>query len=103
MRILIVSNLYPPYYLGGYEIRCALVAEGLRQAGHNVRVLTSRYGLDCRGPIADEVNGLRIQRILGQYNLGPQDPVRWSYFLTMVRPQLRGAFNFLRVLDVFKP
>jgi glycosyltransferase involved in cell wall biosynthesis len=103
MRILVVSNLYPPYYLGGYEIRCALVAEGLRQAGHNVRVLTSRYGLDCRGPIADEVNGLRIQRILGQYNLGPQDPVRWSYFLTMVRPQLRDAYNFLRVLDEFKP
>lgn len=45
MKILVVSNLYPPHYLGGYELGCRDVVEGLRSLGHDVRVLTSRYGV----------------------------------------------------------
>ena len=41
MRILIVSNLYPPKVLGGYEIACAKVADALVARGHDVTVLTS--------------------------------------------------------------
>ena len=41
MRILIVSNLYPPHVLGGYELACRNVVEGLRDRGHDVDVLTS--------------------------------------------------------------
>lgn len=103
MRILIVSNLYPPYYVGGYELRCALAAEGLCDAGHNVRVLTSRFGLGRKGPTEDQVNGVRVERVLGQYDVGPQDPIGWPYFLAMVRPQLRDAKSFIRILDEFKP
>ena len=53
MRVLIVSNLYPPHYCGGYEVRCAQVAEALVRAGHQVEVLTSLYGLptDDRGRV----------------------------------------------------
>lgn len=43
MRILVITNLYPPYYLGGYELRCRVVVEGLRLRGHQVKVLTSDY------------------------------------------------------------
>ena len=50
MRILIVSNLYPPHYEGGYEVRCAQVAEALTRAGHDVCVLTSRHGLRAGAP-----------------------------------------------------
>lgn len=46
MRLLFLSNLYPPYDLGGFEQWCQEVAVRLRQHGHIVRVLTSRYGLD---------------------------------------------------------
>jgi glycosyltransferase involved in cell wall biosynthesis len=45
MRILIVSNRYPPYYTGGYELNCTEAVIGLRQAGHQVRVLTSAWGI----------------------------------------------------------
>jgi hypothetical protein len=45
MRILVVTNLYPPHYQGGYEVRCAQVAEALRASGHDVCVLTSTHGL----------------------------------------------------------
>ena len=41
MRILIVSNLFPPAVLGGYELACAKVAGALRDRGHDVRVLTA--------------------------------------------------------------
>lgn len=41
MKILVVSNLFPPDVLGGYEILCAQVCRALRARGHEVRVLTS--------------------------------------------------------------
>ncbi|HEX8673910.1 MAG TPA: glycosyltransferase, partial [Longimicrobium sp.] len=44
MRILVVSNLYPPHFIGGYELGCATVVEALRRRGHQVAVLTSTYG-----------------------------------------------------------
>lgn len=43
MRILVLTNFYPPYYVGGYELGCRDVVEGLRARGHEVRVLTSTY------------------------------------------------------------
>lgn len=49
MRILIVSNLYPPVVIGGYELACARVTEGLRRRGHDVRVLTTWSHLPVAG------------------------------------------------------
>lgn len=40
MRILVVSNLYPPVARGGYEVECSAVVERL-SASHEVLVLTS--------------------------------------------------------------
>jgi len=40
-----MSNLYPPYYIGGYELSCQEVVNQLRRRGHRVFVLTSTYGL----------------------------------------------------------
>ena len=44
MKILVVSNLYPPHVLGGYEILCGQVVDRLRGRGHEVSVLTSDHG-----------------------------------------------------------
>lgn len=49
MRILFLSNLYPPAGNGGYEQWCQEVAEGLLARGHAIRVLTTGRG---RGPHA---------------------------------------------------
>ena len=46
MRILIVSNFYPPHFLGGYELGCHDVAQALEARGHQVAILTSCYGVD---------------------------------------------------------
>jgi len=45
MKIFVLSNLYLPYYIGGYELRCKEVVDGLRRRGYSVFVLTSTYGL----------------------------------------------------------
>lgn len=45
MRILIISNFYPPHYIGGYELGCCRVVEALRSRGYDVKVLTSTYGV----------------------------------------------------------
>lgn len=44
MRILIISNLYPPNVVGGYERLCFEVTSGLAALGHEMVVLTSDYG-----------------------------------------------------------
>lgn len=42
MRILVLSNLYPPDFIGGYELACAQVVDALRARRHEVQVLTAR-------------------------------------------------------------
>jgi len=44
MNILIMSNLYPPHILGGYEILCAQVVAYLQERGHTCHILTSDHG-----------------------------------------------------------
>ena len=44
MRILVVSNLYPPSVLGGYELSCSQAADALVRLCHEVLVLTTQPG-----------------------------------------------------------
>ncbi len=46
MRILVISNFYPPHFIGGYELGCRDVVDALRRRGHDVRVLTSMHGVN---------------------------------------------------------
>src|SRR2546423_637092 len=41
VRMLFLCHFYPPGSIRGHEIRCHRTAEGLRQKGHDVRVLTT--------------------------------------------------------------
>ena len=59
MRLLLISNLYPPLELGGYEQLCEEVAASLELRGHQVTVLTSNYGVKGRS-----LNEARVHRIL---------------------------------------
>jgi glycogen(starch) synthase len=46
MNILVLTNLYPPHYLGGYELICHAVVNNLRKRGHTVRILTSNHRVE---------------------------------------------------------
>ena len=41
MRVLLVTNLFPPDTLGGYELLAADLARSLRARGHDVQILTT--------------------------------------------------------------
>lgn len=43
MRILFISNFYPPCHRGGYEEWCQEIALRFAAAGHQIRVLTSTF------------------------------------------------------------
>lgn len=59
MRILFVSNLYPPNVVGGYEELCHEVAARFAAKGHEVAVLTS-----CYGGQASEIAGQTVHQSL---------------------------------------
>jgi glycosyltransferase involved in cell wall biosynthesis len=46
MKILFLSNFYPPHHIGGYGMLCLEVAESLGRRGHTFNVLTSTHGVD---------------------------------------------------------
>src|SRR5262245_51765419 len=122
MKILMVSNFYPPYYVGAYEHWCALVAEGLHQRGHDVKVLTSRSGAPSTGPFQENIRGVKVERLLGQYQYEFRE-LGWACVLARkyidrqkhdmvhepldgligVRPQLQDVRDFARAVDEFKP
>lgn len=59
MKILLVTNLYPPQELGGYGRSMADFAWGLMQRGHHVQVLCadeSYLGTSGNGPSGEEVD-----------------------------------------------
>ena len=59
MKILFLTNLYPPNIVGGYERLCFDVVSGLAARGHQTIVLTSDYG----GKV-DDFLGQRVERSL---------------------------------------
>ena len=65
MKILVVSNLYPPHHIGGYELGCRDVVEKLRARGHRVQVLTSSFR---RHDVNDSADETSIERSLHLYS-----------------------------------
>ena len=62
MRLLLVGNLYPPHFLGGYEILCRNAALELRERGHEVEILTSDWGVGR--PRSEEEDRIPVHRRL---------------------------------------
>lgn len=101
MKILIVSNLFPPFYVGGFEIRCEQVSRALAARGHEVSVLTSHHG--AKGSKVED-NGITVHRILDLYqpfaNKGSKETLpfkldRLSRWMT-TRRNYRTALKLLR-------
>lgn len=96
LKILVVSNFYPPYYIGGYEIGCRDVVEGLKNKGHEVKVLTSTYGLNK--PETDE----SIYRWL-ETDLEWKAKKGFPYLMSLLKKEINNQKAFKRLLDIYKP
>ena len=53
-RILVITNMYPPHHLGGYELSCRDVMDRLRERGHEIEILTTDMRLDGIADPGDE-------------------------------------------------
>ena len=66
MKILVISNLYPPHGIGGYEERCFNTVNTLKERGHDVHVLTSDHKVEGRQSV-EEPHVTRKLRVHGFY------------------------------------
>lgn len=98
MRILVISNLYPPFFMGGYELGCWDVVEGLKKRGHEVKVFTSTYGVN-KLVYDDSVYRIFSERYpLKNYG-------RWKilYFIPLLLSELNDWRRFLQFYKKISP
>ncbi len=103
MKILVVSNFYPPDIHGGYELGCEQVVEALRGRGHEVLVLTSAPGLPA--PDAPGVlRSLQLSDIWDTYSDERHAPA--GFWRKQADANQINAFNvhvFNKVIEDFRP
>src|SRR6266542_6181850 len=95
LKIAVVSNYYPPHYIGGYELGCRDVVERLKARGHEVRVLTSTYKVE-----RPEDDG-QVYRWL--VSLPPWEPVPSGGFFKLLRREIINRRALDRLCRIFSP
>jgi glycogen(starch) synthase len=103
VKILVLSNLYPPDVIGGYELGCKQVVDALRARGHEVLVLTSAPRTPApRVPhVARE---LQLSEVWNDYLFHHSRPI--TAHLLQAESSIISAFNvhaLTRAVDDFRP
>jgi glycosyltransferase involved in cell wall biosynthesis len=97
VKILVLTNLYPPHHIGGYELICQTVVDQLRERGHTVPILASDHHVASAREQNDDPEVERLLRINGLYGQ-PWRGVR------QLRPVERANNQILRqALDHHRP
>jgi glycogen(starch) synthase len=73
MKILVVTNLYPPHHAGTFDLRCEAIVNNLKLRGHQIRVLTSTHGMmvaQAGGEVERRLtlNGVHDHPLVTSYN-----------------------------------
>ncbi|MCB0058080.1 MAG: glycosyltransferase family 4 protein [Caldilineaceae bacterium] len=100
MRILFLTNFYPPYEVGGYEQLCRDVAVRLADRGHSYAVLTSDHGVK-QGNAPQETGVYRLLEI--QPRPGTPLGTGAQFFLTRQRVEVRNRSIFRSVAQQVSP
>jgi glycogen(starch) synthase len=96
MRILVISNFYPPHFIGGYELGCRDVVEELKARGHQVRVLTSMYG------VGKPAHDGSVYRWLAS-DFGSEITSGAYRLVKLLRKEATNGRAFKRLCEAFKP
>lgn len=91
MKILVLTNYYPPHLVDPSDVRTETICEALKDRGHQVRVLTSTGGS------AKEYDDGRIARLL-QLNDNPELEIGELEEIEQANNNALG-----KLLDEFKP
>jgi glycogen synthase len=98
MRILFMTNFFPPYDTGGEGQSCLQIVQGLKQRGHSTFVLTSMHGLDNKPLIGDG---------LSRSLYFEMDLIPWrnslNFFIERKRREKHNHQRFWSVLEQFRP
>jgi glycosyltransferase involved in cell wall biosynthesis len=70
VKVLTVTNLYPPDVIGGYELGCRQMVDELRRRGHDVGVLTTAP----RRPVHDDPDVSRELRLVDWHTRARRPP-----------------------------
>ena len=98
MRILFLTNFYPPHELGGYAQWCQEVAVKLQDKGHDVLVLTSRHMRDSSNTIIEK--GI-VRKLYLQAEIDYYQPV--DFFLKRSRQEKSNIDELAKCIENFKP
>lgn len=98
MRILFLSNYYPPQSRGGYEQWCQEVAVELARRGHHLTVLT------CHGqPETGEDQGVQVHRLLNLEVEGGLVQTVFKLLVTRCRLENNNLRHLRWLADTFQP
>lgn len=100
MRILFISNYYPPYEIGGYEQLCRDVAVRLTERGHTVAILTSDHG-STRSGSAGESGIYRLLRIQPRPSARLGEAAQ--FYLTRPQNETYNRRTLLNVIEQVSP
>ncbi len=104
---MVISNLYPPYYIGGYELGCRDVVDGLKERGYRLRVLTSSYGVKGREQDGEVYRWLKadfrqlgLSSLIHTKSLLQRDRDNWQMLKSLChdyKPDLIYVFNLTHI------
>jgi glycosyltransferase involved in cell wall biosynthesis len=95
MKILALTNLYPPHNAGTFDHHCQTVIDSLRLRGHHVLVLTSMHGLRCEQRDAEIERRFQLNGAFG-------DPLVTG-FMEMKAIELHNNNALREVVEEFGP
>lgn len=105
MRILIVTNFYPPTIFGGYELRCADMTRHLENSGHSCRIITSRHGSSHpqqSGNIYRQLHSFwdipnKPKTLSGYLDALQEDSEALEHHIAEFRPDVISCWNFMGI------
>lgn len=96
MKILILTDRYPPYYEGGYELSCEQTAKGLVQKGHQIFILTTIHG------VANPIVEGNVFRLLEPCRARSIIDTTKKYLLSKIRQIVMTRKNYLTTKRIIK-
>jgi glycogen(starch) synthase len=95
MKILVLTNLYPPHHAGTFDNHCQTVAESLRLRGHSICILTSSHGLRSEQRDRETHRRLLLNGVFGH------PPV--TSYAPMKDLELHNNSALMEAIEEFKP
>ncbi len=103
MKILVLSNLYPPDVIGGYELGCKQVVDALRGRGHDILVLTTAPRTPA-ARVGHVIRDFQLSEVWNHYLFTHSRPI--TAHLLQVQSSLVNAHNVHvlgRLVEAFQP